>query len=622
MTLPTCVICASMFLLAEGRGESTARALRPARGGGTGRSPQVYYPVVRVWLYVGHKMKPTTLAAGLGASLPVIASTIHAVGVGVVPAGDRAIIALRADEVLSAHPPLVGQYSASSVVAGAVTHSPGPMLYWLLALPAHYGSPSSPAVMIGLLNTLCILFSVALARRRGGAPFMFVAAIALVLLSRSWSPETLHDIWNPAAGLFPFTLVLFLSWSLACGEYRLLALTAIAGSFAVQSELTFLLPTVAAVAVGLLGLVAGRVAARRRHGPQGGEGDAQPQGRMWPWLLAGLLALAVCWSAPVVDEIEHSPGNLTLLMRAARASEPKQGLTVGWHAVVRAVGIPPWWLTSPSGPFVRQAQVHAVPTTLATVSTLVLLALLTVVLLVGALRGGGELAYGAAVGVVLCLALGAVAGETPIRPSVADSLGYTMWWGSQAGMWVWLMLMLAGIRLLRSLGVAGAPARAGRPRSPRSASLAALAGAVAVIAAGGAVALAEGPDQDEGNYAPIGVVNARLGAVLRGPAHTVVMVGFSGQRGFDFRAAAAFALHRDGLRVLDPAAAVRLSPAYELDAAAYQAVVRFEPQGARSRGRVIAVVPPRQPGGGAIIVTLERVSAGRRAAPAGRSRGR
>ena len=90
----------------------------------------------------------------------------------------------------------------------------------------------------------------------------------------------------------------------------------------------------------------------------------------------------------MIDQIEHSPGNLTLLARAAQASEPKQGLAVGWHAVVRAVGIPPWWLTSPSGPFARLSQVHENPSNLATVSALVLLALLVMVLIAGALRGG------------------------------------------------------------------------------------------------------------------------------------------------------------------------------------------------------------------------------------------
>ena len=412
--------------------------------------------------------------------------------------------------------------------------------------------------------------------------------------------------------------MLFLSWSLACGEYRLLVLTAVAASFAVQSELTFLLPTVAAVAVGLAGLLAGRVAARRARRSRAGAHDP-PAGHPWAWALAGVLALAVCWSAPVIEQLRDSPGNLTLLARAAKASEPKQGLAVGWHAVVRAVGIPPWWLTAPSGPFIRQAQVYSSPSQLASVSAVVLLAALLIVLVAAALRGAADIAYGAAIGLLLCVALGAVAAATPIRPTVADSLGYTMWWGSQAGMWVWLMLGLALARLARGLRRAPGPATmpAGRPRR---AALASLAGVVLVFAAGGAVALAQGPDQDQGNYRPIGLVNARLGAVLRGSAHTVLMLGSSGPRGFDFRTAAGFALHRDGLRVLDPAAAVRLNSSYELGSTPYQAVVRFERAGSRTTGRVIAVVPPHPPAGEAIVVVLERHPKSLRRAAVRRSR--
>ena len=174
-----------------------------------------------------------------------------------------------------------------------------------------------------------------------------------------------------------------------------------------------------------------------------------------------------------------------------------------------------------------------------------------------------------------------------------------MWWGSQAGMWVWLMLALTGMRLVRRAlhAAPGAPAGVEGEVRSRRASIAAVAGTIAVLGAGGAVALAEGPDQDQGNYAPIGVVNARLGAVLRGSARTVVMVGSSGPRGFDFRTAADFALHRDGLRVLDPAAAVRLTPAYESTPRPTRPSCRFAHEGARVKGRVIAVVPPRQPAG-------------------------
>src|SRR5512140_529431 len=98
------------------------------------------------------------LATGLLAALPVISSTIKALNAGWVPAGDDGIIATRGWDVLSSHTPLVGQYSeAGLVVHGQVMHSPGPMLYWLLALPARYGSVGSLAVTMCVLNTLAIV---------------------------------------------------------------------------------------------------------------------------------------------------------------------------------------------------------------------------------------------------------------------------------------------------------------------------------------------------------------------------------------------------------------------------------------------------------------------------------
>src|SRR3954453_759921 len=58
------------------------------------------------------------LATGLAAALPVIVSTVHAVSAGWLPLGDDAIIAVRALDVFSTHPPLLGQYSVASSVIG------------------------------------------------------------------------------------------------------------------------------------------------------------------------------------------------------------------------------------------------------------------------------------------------------------------------------------------------------------------------------------------------------------------------------------------------------------------------------------------------------------------------
>ena len=66
-------------------------------------------------------------------------------------------------DVLSSHTPLVGQYSDASSVTHHTLHSLGPMLYWLLALPARFGSPETMALWMGAVNTLAILAIVALA---------------------------------------------------------------------------------------------------------------------------------------------------------------------------------------------------------------------------------------------------------------------------------------------------------------------------------------------------------------------------------------------------------------------------------------------------------------------------
>ena len=80
---------------------------------------------------------------------------------------------------------------------------------------------------------------VALARRRGGSLLMFATALAVVVMCRSLPTEVLSTPFNPGAALLPFTLLIFLCWSLACGEYRLLPITVVVASFVVQCHLTY-----------------------------------------------------------------------------------------------------------------------------------------------------------------------------------------------------------------------------------------------------------------------------------------------------------------------------------------------------------------------------------------------
>jgi hypothetical protein len=374
-----------------------------------------------------------TLLTGLAAAIPVIAATVNAIRAGWMPVADRGIIATRAHDVFTSHMPLVGQYTLAGEVTGHVTHSLGPMLFWLLAVPAYYGSTVGMTLTMGALNTLSIVGCVALARRRGGRALMAMTALAIALMCQSLAAETFHDIWNPSAGLFPFTLLIFLCWSLACGSYRLLPLTAVVASFVVQAHLTYLPPTLGLLAVGLGGLAAGSIRRRRTAAPG-------RRRRVLVWGLATALVAAVCWSATIADELTEHPGNLTLVVESAAKPKATLGAEVGWHAVVRAVGIPPWWLRTPKSRWQRKYEVRSRPSAFATDSCMAMLAALVLVCIVGVGRRRREPAALALIALVLCPALAAVASSTPTPVLLSATLGYTMWWGSQAGMIVWLAL--------------------------------------------------------------------------------------------------------------------------------------------------------------------------------------
>ena len=411
------------------------------------RRPDARRVAVRVIAAIWRCAPP--VAAGLAASIPVLVSTAKAVSAGWVPAGDDGIIATRGWDVLSAHTPNVGQYSeAGLVISHQILHSPGPMLYWLIALPARFGSVTSIALTMGIVNTLAIIGTVALARRRGGLVLMFAAAIGIALLCQSLPSEALHDIWNPAAGLFPFLALIFLGWSVACGDVGLLPLTALVASFVVQTHLMYAPPTAVVLGVAAIGLIGAWMARRRlaRSGHHGGR-------RTWPWLLAAVAVTAACWIAPAIDEIENNPGNLTLIVRTIEHRDQTLGARVGWNAVVRSVGITPWWLYVPATEWDRKYDVGAfarpgagtvsAPSSGERTSAAAILGALSLVALLGMIVLRWDLVGAAVIGLGMSAAIGLEAASNPSDPLLAGTLGYTMWWGSELGFFVWLVLAWA-----------------------------------------------------------------------------------------------------------------------------------------------------------------------------------
>ncbi len=314
-------------------------------------------------------------------------------------------------------------------------------------------------VAVGVVNVACAVGTVALARRRGETALMLAVGAAIPLMLASLPAEAASDVWNPAAPLLPFVALLFVCWSLACGEYRLLPVAAVLASFVVQCHFTFVAPVAGALAVGLFGLVRSRSDIGRG------------------WLVAALAVALVCWSAPLVEQAVHRPGNFVVLVRAAGADEATLGAAAGARGVARAIGVPPWWLRSERDALGRVYDLSTVPGPLAIATGALMLAALALLAAAWWRRERWDLAAASLMGLTLCAALALTVASAP-RAAFQTS-GYALWWASPAGMWVWLVVGFGAVSLM-------APRRA----VARVRSAPATAAGVAVVAlSGGLVAL-------------------------------------------------------------------------------------------------------------------------------------
>lgn len=519
----------------------------------------------------GLYVRALTLTIGLCAALPVIAAAVRALHEGWQPVADRGIIATRAFDVFSSHTPLVGQYSFTTTVVGKLTHSLGPMLYWLLAPAAHIGAPQSFVWTMAIVNVGSILGAVALARRRGGTWLMLAAAIGIALMCRSLVSNNFYDTWNPSAGLFPLLLLVFVSWSLACGEYRLLALAVLLVSFLVQCEDGFVAPAVGAFAVGLAGFAIWWLGRRRER--------ATRPSTIWRWLLAAAVVLLACWTPPIIDQVARE-GNIGHVLEALGKRKSPLGATVGVHAVIRTVGVTPWWLIRPSDPFVRKRDVRHATSTLASLSTALILGWLLLAIALAIRRRHRDLAAGAALALVLCAAIFSIANATPSTPRfLAETLGYTLWSASTVGMFVWLIALWAavvlsgaGARAARAWSEAWARAQ-GPPVRPRAIGTAVAAvSAVALAALAGIAGTAAGTaDEHAFEFAALKTINSRLGAVPRG--HSVYLNAKLDGLITPLRPEITYDLRRRGVRPLGSGAYQRDGHWYELSEHPYDYIV-------------------------------------------------
>ena len=279
-------------------------------------------------------------ALGVAGLLLVVAAPLI-VGLGAlagetwVPTLDLAMTELRVRDVASGDPPLIGLPGRIGTLQEQGSHA-GPVSFWgLWPLYQLFGA-SAWALQVAAvaLHVLAVGTALWIAHRRGGIGLALGVGLVLAVLVRTYTLGTLAEPWNLFLPLLWWVVLLLAVWSVLCRDLALLPVAAFAGSFCAQTHVSYL------GLVGGLGLVAVGAAAltvRARWS------DRDTRGAALRWCAIAAAVGGVLWVPPVIDEVAHSPGNLSIL-RDYFGDPPEApiGLVDGVELVL--VRLDPWAL--------------------------------------------------------------------------------------------------------------------------------------------------------------------------------------------------------------------------------------------------------------------------------------
>ena len=263
------------------------------------------------------------LAAHLAAWIPFAFGAIRSAQQESPVISDSASIALRSWDVLTPYGPLVGQ--ATQLRNGA--YDPGPLQYWLLAIPVHL----DPRAGVVWGAALCCMVAASLAIEAAWSAFGAfggLAASGIIVGIVAWQPLIAAEPeWNPWFGVMFFLATLATGLAVLSGRRRWWPVLVVTASVAAQAHLMFALASAALVLVALVAGVADTIRARAGY---------------W-WAVFGLMAGAACWIAPFIQQITGRPGNLRMLIGSLGTRQPA-GTAFGLKALSASV-LPPtvWW---------------------------------------------------------------------------------------------------------------------------------------------------------------------------------------------------------------------------------------------------------------------------------------
>ena len=251
------------------------------------------------------------------------------------PILDLAQTEMRVRDVFTTHPPLIGLPGRIGNLARQGSH-PGPISFWALAPFYKLFGSSAWALQAATasLNAMAIGLSLMIARRRGGAAVQLGIASMLAVVTYYYGPSVLTQAWNPYLPMMWFMVVVLGVWSVLMDDLKMLPVATFAACFCLQTHISYL-----GLVGGLGALAAGWLAwsLRFRRNALGA--------RPWRWIAISFGIVVVTSIPPIVQQLTHTPGNLTLIWEHFTAPpEDPIGLRAGLKILF--VTLNPWRLLS------------------------------------------------------------------------------------------------------------------------------------------------------------------------------------------------------------------------------------------------------------------------------------
>jgi len=259
-------------------------------------------------------------------ALPLAVAAVVLAGRAWYPVLDLAMTELRVRDVGSGRTPLIGLPGRIGEFPDQGSH-PGPWSFYLWAGPYRLLGSSAWALQVaaGIANLVAVILALVIGARRGGRAGVAAVTAIVAILLRGFGVELFVEPWNPYAPILWWLVVLLATWSVLCGDHRLLLLLVIAATYCVQTHVPYLVLCAVLVTVGAAAVAVNTwQSSALARGPLIGS---------LGWSAAVGVAL---WVPPLVDQVLRRPGNLRMLFdHFTSPGEPAIGLRAGFELMLR-----------------------------------------------------------------------------------------------------------------------------------------------------------------------------------------------------------------------------------------------------------------------------------------------